>query len=322
MSLKNHLIPIYEQEFPLMWADKQFHKLWSPDEISLEKDVLDIKINLSESEKYGLLRTLSLFTLLETHAGDEYWGGRFKTTIFKDEAEFHSMASLFSAVELYVHTRFYKRINELLHVDTKEFYTSFQNEKILRERIKLVQDAISHKNDLVSLGCFSIVEGAMLYSQFAYILHFQANGKNKVPGIVSGINFSVIDENIHASAGAECFRYKMSKYAGDKKEIEDAIKEFAVKMIDQTPEINSCVFEKGGILGLSEDILLTFEKSRVNECFRMLGYPPLFTISNNKIADWFYKDINTFHYNDNFANLSREYVKGWNKDKLRWKQKD
>jgi aspartate aminotransferase-like enzyme len=51
-----------------------------------------------------------------------------------------------------------------------------------------------------------MVEGAILYSSFAFLKHFQAKGKNKLRNVVRGINFSVRDENLHAEGGAWLYR--------------------------------------------------------------------------------------------------------------------
>ena len=99
--IQKHLIPVNENQQPIEFANEQLKIFWLPDEVNVEKDVHDVLTNLSEAEKHGVITTLKLFSLYETHAGSEYWGGRFKSMF--DGAEFHRMASVFSMFELAVH---------------------------------------------------------------------------------------------------------------------------------------------------------------------------------------------------------------------------
>jgi len=129
-----------------------------------------------------------------------------------DGAEFHRMASVFSMFELAVHAPFYNKINQLLHIDTPEFYMSYLDNPVLKERVEFIGEMINDDDDLISLAAFSMVEGAILYSNFAFLKHYQSQGKNKLMNVVRGLNFSVRDENIHSVAGAWSFKHKLEQY--------------------------------------------------------------------------------------------------------------
>lgn len=183
------LIPVTTYHEPVEFATKQLEVFWLPDEIKVEKDVQDVLVNFTESEKHAVITTLKLFSIYETHAGDEYWGRRYKE-IFEG-FEFHRMASVFSMIELAVHTPFYSKINELLHLDDEEFYLSYLKDPVLTERVKHIGAMIGDPNDMISVATFSLVEGAILYSAFGFLKHYQSQGKNKLMNVVRGINFSV-----------------------------------------------------------------------------------------------------------------------------------
>lgn len=187
--MNKYLLPIEENKEPVEFANQQLKVFWLPDEIKVEKDIQDILVNFTPSEKHAVITTLKLFSIYETHAGSEYWGTRFKDMF--DNAEFHRMASVFSMFELAVHSPFYNKINQLLHIDTPEFYTSYLDSLVLKARVQCINDIISDEDDLVSLAGFSLVEGVILYSSFAFLKHYQSEGKNKLLNIVRGINFSV-----------------------------------------------------------------------------------------------------------------------------------
>lgn len=68
---------------------------------------------------------------------------------------------------------------------------------------------------LKSVGIFSMVEGAVLFGQFAFIKHFNSNGKNKAINVNAGINFSAIDESLHSQGGAWLFRTLLAEAKAD-----------------------------------------------------------------------------------------------------------
>ena len=322
--LQKHLLPINETNEPVEFADKQLKIFWLPDEIKVEKDVQDVLVNFTEAEKHAVITTLKLFSIYETHAGDEYWGGRFKQMF--DGAEFHRMASVFAMFELAVHAPFYNKINQLLHIDTPEFYMSYLDSEVLQERVKHIGEIIDDPDDLVSLAAFSMVEGAILYSSFAFLKHYQSQGKNKLMNVVRGINFSVRDENLHSVAGAWAFRYALEKMKGTttdfdlyKKNIEEKIRQVARKIYEHECQIIAMLFEKGKIEGITAHQLENFVQSRINECLKQLGFAKEYDVKYNPIAEWFYKGINDYTFNDFFSGMGNQYHRNWDQSAFTWK---
>ena len=317
--IEKHLLPIEEYKEPVQFANDQLKIFWLPDEVKVEKDIQDILTNFSEAEKHGAITTLKLFSLYETHAGDEYWLGRYRKMF--DGAEFHRMASVFGMFELSVHAPFYNKINQLLHLDTPEFYMSYLDNPTLKGRIEHIDSIINHENDLVSLAGFSMVEGAILYSAFAFLKHYQSQGKNKLMNVVRGINFSVRDENIHSLAGAWSFKFKKSKTEmteQEEKDLHDQIIACAMTLYEHEKEIAKMTFEKGKIDGITETQVVHFVESRLNECLIQLGYPKLFEVKYNPIAEYFYKGINNYTFNDFFSGMGKEYNRNWDESGFVW----
>lgn len=322
--LQKYLLPINETNEPVEFADKQLKIFWLPDEIKVEKDVQDVLVNFTEAEKHAVITTLKLFSIYETHAGDEYWGGRFKQMF--DGAEFHRMASVFAMFELAVHAPFYNKINQLLHIDTPEFYMSYLDSEVLQERVKHIGEIIDDPDDLISLAAFSMVEGAILYSSFAFLKHYQSQGKNKLMNVVRGINFSVRDENLHSVAGAWAFRYALEKMKGTttdfdsyKKKIEEKIRQVARKIYEHECQIIAMLFEKGKIEGITAHQLENFVQSRINECLKQLGFTKEYDVKYNPIAEWFYKGINDYTFNDFFSGMGNQYHRNWDQSAFTWK---
>jgi ribonucleoside-diphosphate reductase beta chain len=320
--IDNRLIPISEYKEPLEFEKKQLEVFWLPGEINVEKDVQDVLVNFTEAERHGVITTLKLFSLYETHAGTEYWGGRFRK-IF-NSSEFERMAACFSMFELCVHGPFYNKINELLHLNDKSFYTEYVNNPVLNARIEFIGEVIDDPDDLISLGVFSMVEGVILYSNFAFLKHFQSQGKNKALNIVRGINFSLRDENIHSQAGAWSFRLKkqLSNLSPEQEVILEAkIRDAARRIYEHECEIIKMIFEKGTIDGITEIQLIHFIKSRINECLKQLGYTREFNVTYNPIAETFYKAIGDYTFNDFFSGIGNQYHRNWDEKAFIWKKK-
>lgn len=327
--MEKYLLPIEENKEPVEFANQQLKVFWLPDEIKVEKDVQDVLVNLTEAEKHAVITTLKLFSIYETHAGSEYWGGRFKDMF--DGAEFHRMASVFSMFELAVHAPFYNKINQLLHIDTPDFYMSYLDNEVLKNRVEHIGEIIDHESDLVSLAAFSMVEGAILYSSFAFLKHFQSQGKNKLMNIVRGINFSVRDENLHSLAGAWAFKYKLDQLKRSgvsdvelehcKKEVEGVVREMARRIYEHECQIIAMVFEKGEIKGITAHQLENFVQSRINECLKELGFAKEYDVKYNPIAEYFYKGINDYQFNDIFSGIGNQYHRQWDEKDFTWQAK-
>lgn len=304
---------------PVDFAEKQLSVFWLPEEIKVEKDIQDILTNFTESEKHGVITTLKLFTKYEDFAGEEYWNGRYKR-IFPS-IEFGRMASAFGMFETCIHLPFYRKINELLNLNTDEFYDSYIEDPILKERMDFVDTAVNSSDDLLSLAVFSMIEGAVLYSAFAFIKHFQTNGKNKLNNIVRGINFSVRDENLHSVAGAWSFKHLLSTMPKDllaEERLEADIIAAAKTLCDHEFLVIDKIFEKGQMDGITPTQLKHFVESRINQCLVELGYKKIYAVKYNPIAEWFYDNINAFTFNDFFAGVGNQYNRSWDETGFVW----
>jgi ribonucleotide reductase beta subunit family protein with ferritin-like domain len=304
------------------FTKKQLSIFWLPDEPKVEKDVQDVLVNMTKAEKHGVTTTLKLFTKYELKAGAEYWSGRFKRRF--PRPEFQEMASTFAMFELAVHKRFYQRINELTFLHTDEFYNSYTEDPILKARMDFIDEIISDKDDLVSLAGFALVEGAILYTSFAFLKHFQQQGKNKLLNVVRGINFSVRDENLHSLAGAWVFLKLLEELNPDpeyRAKLKERIFAMARALYEHECRIVDMIFEEGNIPGITAHQLKNFAMSRINEVLANLGFEKLEKVEYNPIAEWFYKAINSYTFNDFFSGMGAQYHRDWDEDAFVWKTK-
>ncbi|MBT6472527.1 MAG: hypothetical protein HOK52_14850 [Candidatus Marinimicrobia bacterium] len=309
------------------FAKQQSEIFWLPDEIEVEKDLHDLKTNFTEAEYHGVISTLKLFTIYELSVGNDYWQN-YVSKVFP-RPDIQRMATTFAFMEIGVHAPFYNRINEVLGLDNDEFYTAYMDDEVLNNRMKWISKRVSKRdtvyNILKSVGIFSMIEGAILYSSFAFLKHFNNNGKNKLVNVNAGINFSAIDETLHSEAGAWLFRTLLDEAIQDgviteaeqvklRQELEDTTR----IILEHEAVIIGKIFEKGSIKGISDKQLIHFVESRLDICLSNLGYKHIFNPTYNPIASWFYKDLESSTLHDFFSSQGSDYNRAWTEGKFAW----
>ena len=320
----------YTIDYPeaIEYATTQQHILWTPDEIDVEKDLHDIRTNFTEAEYHGVVSTLKLFTLYELSVGQDYWSG-YVSRLF-NRPDIQRMANCFSFVEINVHAPFYNKINEVLGLDNDDFYNSYLSDPVLKNRMEWIGKRTTkdrtHQERLKSLAVFSMIEGAILYSSFAFLKHFQSEGKNKLTNVTAGINFSVKDENIHSEAGSWLFKKYLSELKEDFEfthlnlpELFEEVYETAQIIYEHECVIIDKIFEHGDIKGISSRQLKSFVQHRIDLCLNNLGLRSLFKPDDDTIEKWFYKNINGSKLHDFFNKQGNEYNRNWVESRFVWK---
>lgn len=307
----------------IKFAETQEGIFWTANEINVDKDKQDMLVNMTEAEHHGVITVLKLFTLYELAAGTDYWLNRVLQTFPRPEIQ--RMAATFGFFELNVHAPFYNKLNETLNLNTEEFYNDYTKNDVLSSRIQFINDLVSDPDDLVSLGCFSLIEGAVLYSSFAFLKHFQTKGKNKLLNVVRGINFSVRDENLHCLAGSWLYRSlrdeRLKEQQGYSLDIEKAVQrivEASRAIYEHECQIVDMIFEKGEIEGITSEQMKTFIRGRLNLCLSHLGIQQVFDCKNDIIADWFYDNVNQVQFNDFFTGIGNSYNRNWDQGAFKW----
>lgn len=297
-------------------AKMQRSIFWTAEEIPVENDKQDFLVNMTTAEREAIKTTLKLFTIYELILGGEVWGDKLFHAFPRPELQM--MMSAFSFAELNMHAPFYAKLNQTLMIDTEEFYNSYKNDPVLSDRISFVHSAVDSDDLLYALAVFTLMENSILYSNFAFIKHFQSEGKNMLQNVVSGINFSARDENLHASGGAWLFNTTLSEYAEtvdqeqydrEVAELFVRVREVARKIYEHEARIVEMLFAHGDIEGIDQDDLDTFVKSRVDMTLQSMNMETLYEEETqvNPIAEWFYSGINSVQFHDFFQISGNEY---------------
>ncbi|MGL4521324.1 MAG: ribonucleotide-diphosphate reductase subunit beta [Bacilli bacterium] len=303
-------MPIAYPEF-IKLTDEQMHGFWPHNEPLVENDVPDLRTRLTPAELNGITQTLRLFTKYERHVGEDYWSGRIVRTFRRPE--FTRMGTWFAAVEENSHAPFYDKVNEVLSLNTEEFYESWKESEALSERVAFIGKCVSDPDDARSFAAFTFIEGAVLYSSFAYLKHFQSQecGKNLIRNICRGVDLSVVEEHQHSIGGAMLFhtlcREMKEKYDIDvRKALASDIFKMAATVYEHESAILDIIFAEP-IEGISADDIRMFVKSRINLCLENLGYDDIYEIGDNPVAKWFYKSITSKKLTDFFTGNGSEY---------------
>lgn len=318
---------VMEYKEAVEFANRQMEIFWLPNEIDVEKDLQSLKTVFNEAEYHGVVSTLKLFTLYEVRVGGDYWG-EYINKVFK-RPDIQRMSSVFSFMEVNVHAPFYNRINEVLGLDNEEFYNSYLADPILKNRMEWIGRQTTKSETLYdilsSIAIFSMIEGAILFSSFAFLKHFNNNGKNKLTNVNAGINFSIQDEQKHSEGGAWLFRTLLREAIEDSAITESTIVRLKEKLEKTTRVIleHECViiskiFERGTMKGITDVQLNNFVQSRLDICLTNLGFDAIYKPTYNPIAKWIYNDIQSSTLHDFFNSVGSDYHRNWSDNKFEW----
>jgi ribonucleotide reductase beta subunit family protein with ferritin-like domain len=273
----------------------------------------------TESEKHGINTVLKLFTTYEVHVAN-YW----LDVVYKHfpVPEIRMMAQTFAAIEA-EHALFYDKLNDALKLSTKEFYLSFMDDPAMKQRMDFIEEQLmkgkngTNRDLAISLATFSFIEGVVLYSSFAFLMSFQNPPKNKLKNVFTGLSYSVRDEALHADADSWLFNTFCEEYKIDKDDIKKDIMKIAREAYKVEEKIIDNIFAKGRIEGITDIQLKNFVQSRVNKKLRDIKYDPIYEVTYNPVAKWFYKKINQVEWTDFFDRNPTAYTNNWNFSKIK-----
>lgn len=328
----NKTLPVYEETESYNFRYEQFaqdtddqivNNHWTWKEIDVSKDKQDFLVEMSESEKFATIFFLKIFLKYEINLGSEFWADKF-FKMFK-RPEFRRKSIFNSHQELNAHAPFYNELNKVLGLTDDDFYSSYLKDPELVERVKFMGKMLNSEFDLFSLATYTFIEGAVLYSSFAFFKHFQMNGKNLLANVVGGIDMSVLDENNHSIDSSNAFKIVKSEAIQYKlldestlKDIESMIYGLSDIVFEHECLIIDKGFSKGHIPGITKHQEKQFVLLRLNECLEKLGYKPIYNVTDKTIFEWFRNTTELYIANDAFRKKGREYKTGFNKNKVRY----
>jgi len=286
---------------------------WVHGELDFTRDIKEFRTELNSTEQYIIGTILKTFAQTEMHVAEEFWS---KLPNYLSKPEVFILCSTFTENEMR-HTLAYDKLNELLELQD---YAAFLEDDVAKARLEnLMSIRKDHKGKpsikdvcrtLAVFGGFT--ENVNLFSQFAILKSFSANGRNLMPNIANIIDWSQQDEKTHALGAMELFNvlkeenpeiwddeFKAELYSA-------AAVTFKIEqnLIDQ-------IFAQGELLNMSKAALLNFMKSRINQSLVMMGLKPVYNVDEalSKEMSWFEDSSRVLQHTDFFNSKPTEYTK-------------
>jgi len=294
--------------------------LWTAEEIPVEKDVNDFRQRMLP-EQFALASiTLDSFVITEQQVGDT-WA---EIASWFPHSEIDGVASQIAAVEKAVHAPFYQKMSDEMNIDPED---TAQNQKeiiVIRDKLQMIKRITSNlsSNKLLALATVSGIEQVLLFGNFAMLKSFQANGNNLITNTIVGVDFVKNDEVLHGMLAASLHNTYLNeaKVAGlhiDIQQHTDDVHTVMREIISHEDAIVDYVYKDiKSINDITPAQLKAFVRSRVDEVLTMLQLPTIYGITNNPIADWFYKGAKSIKIHDFFISGTNSYRRSWKTENL------
>lgn len=195
-------VPRYHKLQEILEKHERAH--WIAAEADMTQDVTQWKDGtITPTRKAFIKMVLRLFTQSDTDVCAGY--AEKLIPVFKN-ADARMMLLSFANREV-THILGYKRLNDTLGYDSKEFMSEFLEYKEMKTKHEFMIEQAnlrSYKGIAEYLAKQVLMEGVNLFASFAMLLNFSRLGL--LPGMVSVNQWSTIDESIHVEGLTEIFR--------------------------------------------------------------------------------------------------------------------
>ena len=225
----------------------------------------------------------------------------------------------FARMEKSVHAFFYQKMSDVLNIDPEETLKNQQTITVLKNKLDFLANITSNlaDNKPLSLATVAMIEQVLLFSNFAMLKSFQSNGHNLIKNTITGVDFVVQDEQMHGEFAAYLFNTVLAEDSVQGKSIDrDQLKADIHKALNEVVLFEDSMIDYSfngdvAINDITGHQLKIFIRSRANDVLEMLGFDPIFEITGNPIADWFYKGSRSIKNHDFFAGITNQYSRTW-----------
>lgn len=299
-----------------MWAGH-----WTHNEFNFLNDVQDYKTKLTEEERGVIKRAILLTSQVEV-AVKSYWGNIGKLL---PKPEIADMGAVFGGVEV-IHSKAYAEI--LTKLGLEDEFEQLFNEKVVLGRVEYLSKYVNkiykndHKNIAYSLILFTLfTEYTALFSQFYVILGFN-RFKNVLKDISNVVQYTSKEENLHAEGGMALLNEIKKEFPEIfDEEFTNRIKEEVLEAYKSESNLVAWLLQGYENEFLSEDILKTYIKRRLNECMDKMELESIFELDEdvNSKTEWMDEEVYASALTDFFHKRPIEYskkMKTFNVDEL------
>lgn len=290
---------------------------WFAQEIKVEKDIQDFRVKMHQDELALVTNTLQIFVEIEQSVGD-IWD---EIGTWFPHSEIEGACSVIASMEKSVHAFFYQKMSDELNIDPEETLAIQQNVAVFKNKLDLIKNILKNakKDKLLTLATVSLLEQVLLFSNFAMLKSFQANGNNLIPNTISGVDYVINDEVLHGEFSSYLFntyRKELDVPFHESHELDAKIIEVTTTIVDHEDAVILHLFCDNSVYinGINSSQLSNFIRHRANFVLETLGLKPIYTIEDDKIAKWFYKGANAIKMHDFFVKGTNSYSRTWSED--------
>lgn len=311
----------YETRYPalLELSDKQIEQqMWFASEVRVEEeDRLEMLYQLDETQQKVIKAILPMFRKYEDGVAD-FWVKVFAEYFKAPECK--EGALVIGMIERAVHERFYDKINKVFGTDTDEHYLSYLQDPIFKERAKWLGETLRNEDKHLVCLVYGLVEGVSLFSMFALLRSFQANGYNQIATTVKGTKQSSLDELLHSEYLATAFNYLYSEKGmvfEDDEKYYNLLKEHTHIVVENEKYILTQLIGENGVFnGVHISEYFNLIEYLANVYFMRLGCKVLpYATEGSELYSWFVSTSVGYSEPDFFGKgLGKEYETAWNKD--------
>jgi ribonucleoside-diphosphate reductase beta chain len=297
----------WAQEF----IDAMHEGFWTDKEFSFTSDVQDFNVNLNETEKEIIIRTLSAIGQIEV-AVKKFWS---KLGDNLPHPSLTDLGYVMANVEV-IHNNAYERLLKVLGLE--DVFEENLKLDFIEGRVNYLRKYThrfykdSKKQYVYALILFTLfVENVSLFSQF-YVINWFNRYKNVLKDTGQQVKYTRNEENIHALAGIKIINTIKEEHPElFDEELEERIIQESEAAFKAESQIVDWMVNGYDQKGMNAPVLKEFIKNRINESLEQIGFSKAFSIDKQLLVNtiWFEEELLGNNATDFFHTRPVEYAK-------------
>lgn len=294
-------------------------QLWFASEVRVEEeDRLEMLYKLNEQQQRVVKSVIPMFRKYEDDVAT-FWTDIYAKYFLAPECQ--EGALVIGMVERAIHEVFYDKINKVYELDNDESYLSYLTDPIFKERARWLGETLRNEDKHLVCLVFGLVEGVSLFSMFALLRSFQANGYNLISTTVKGTKQSAIDELLHSEYLATSFKYLYGELG---KNLEEDDPYYYKRLLTQAHNVvenekyilTQLIGESGVFNGVKIEEYFKLVEKLTDLYFERLGCKTLpFNVGECELYSWFITETVAYSEPDFFGKgKNKEYEMAWDKN--------
>jgi ribonucleoside-diphosphate reductase beta chain len=285
---------------------------WTDKEFNFQSDVQDFKVNMTDTEREMITRSLSAIAQIEV-AVKTFWA---KVGENLPHPSIIDLGYVMANIEV-IHNNAYERLLEVLEME--HIFEENLKLDIIQNRVKYLRKYLhkyykdAKKQYVYSLILFTLyVENVSLFSQF-YTINYFSRFKNLLKDTSQQVAYTSREELIHALVGIKLVNTIREEYPElFDDELIERIRSECVEAYNAECKIIDWSVNGYESEHLSADIVKNFLRNRFNDSLKQIGIAPVFEDVNKALLEktsWFDEDVLGTQMTDFFFARDTGYTK-------------